>query len=118
MAREFQDRSCGHAGLALSGLTCNDDPGWAAPFDDRRFRQLLKETVHGRRAMQEITLQAERMERHLRHISSGARNVVLCDTGLYGSTGRFLKEGLPDLAIQSVLAARCDYKHLGREHFG
>jgi FMN phosphatase YigB (HAD superfamily) len=118
MAREFKGQTCGQAGRALSGLPCGDDPAWTAAFEYKRFRGLLLKTAHGQRAMAEIVVQAGYSEQHLHQASGGAKHVVLCDTGLYGSTGRFLKEGMPALAIQSLLAARCDYKHLGRDHFG
>ncbi|MFC7692682.1 hypothetical protein ACFQY5_27005 [Paeniroseomonas aquatica] len=118
MSREFHGHTCGQVGQALSGLPCGDDPGWAAAFEYKRFRSLLTKTTQGRRAMAEIAAQAGHTDQHLHQASGGAKRVVLCDTGLYGSTGRFLKEGMPAVTIQSLLAARCDYKHLGRDHFG
>jgi hypothetical protein len=64
-----------------------------------------------------VVEQAERFRIHWRRLTAGQQGVVICDTGLYGSTFKSLKQSGLALDVHCVQLARCDYKGLGRDHF-
>ncbi|CAG9193825.1 HAD family hydrolase [Paraburkholderia caribensis] len=83
----------------------------------------VREFVEGLRSGREphlheqIVEQAGRFREVWRTITAGMQGIVLCDTGLYGSTFKMLMQSKLIDRGHCVQLARSDYKHLGREHF-
>jgi hypothetical protein len=55
--------------------------------------------------------------RHFDKLRGDAERIVLCDTGLYGSTQRLLASAFPELNIETIQFARANYKGHSEEHF-
>ncbi|MGF6238566.1 FMN phosphatase YigB (HAD superfamily) [Paraburkholderia sp. GAS38] len=82
----------------------------------------LRELIHALRNGAEpdlwdsIAEQAALFREMWRTLADG-KSVVLCDTGLYGSTYKLLEQSGLASDAHCVLLARSDYKGLGRQHF-
>ncbi len=116
LSREFADGSFKDVAAALGGGSYDLPAGWDDRFDASRFFALL-ETVGGMPVLADITEQNRLFKEHLDAIAKPAARIVLCDTGLYGSTQRLLAAGLPGRRIETVQFARCNYKGLSEHHF-
>ncbi|TYC56070.1 hydrolase [Rhodobacterales bacterium] len=116
IGREFEGRSFADVFRALAGPEIEVHPNWEKPFVAADFYTLL-ESDAGRQADAEIRSQNVLFRRHLAEISGDAKRLILCDTGLYGSTQRLLAAGLPDMSLETVHFARSNYKGFGEEHF-
>jgi hypothetical protein len=55
--------------------------------------------------------------RHFKQLAGDSDRIILCDTGLYGSTQRLLASGFPDMRVETVQFARANYKGHSEEHF-
>lgn len=116
LGREFQGASFAAVAHALGGKAYALPADWNRVFEAHRFFAML-ETDAGRRVDHDIRLQNELFKTHLEQIAEGAKRIILCDTGLYGSTQRLLSGGLPERTFETVQFARCNYKGLGEDHF-
>jgi hypothetical protein len=67
--------------------------------------------------LSDIRRQNALFERHFAELRGDACRILLCDTGLYGSTQRLLVSAFPTLRIESVQFARANYKGHSEEHF-
>jgi hypothetical protein len=67
--------------------------------------------------LSDIAEQNALFERHFSKLRGNASRILLCDTGLYGSTQRLLSSARPDLRIETIQFARANYKGHGEEHF-
>jgi FMN phosphatase YigB (HAD superfamily) len=114
--REFQDRSCLELAQALGGQRYDLAEEWARPFTAGAFLTLL-EGASGAPIRADIERQNLLFERHFHRAAGGAARVLLCDTGLYGSTQKLLAAAFPQTRLESVLFARSNYKGLSQEHF-
>jgi hypothetical protein len=122
--REFQGETLKSLADALAGepvsplLTdLHEDKLDAALSADTLFG-LLFENGGGLTQFGELVqTQHRRFTDHL-SAQSGQRNrIILCDTGLYGSTIRMLRHGVPNVGWTCVLFARSNYKGFDTAHF-
>lgn len=100
---EFGRRTAGAVARALTGV----DPGprWAVPFIADRFTSLLHDPGSGE-VRDVVREQAGLFTEHLHDVLDGRGRAILVDTGLYGTTGALLAEGIPDVSFGSALIAR------------
>lgn len=116
LGREFQGGSFADVADALGGRRYEFPARWAEPFRPEQFFALLDGPAAA--ALEaDIGRQNDLFRRHLSVASGGAQRLVLCDTGLYGSTQRLLAAGMPDLSFETIQLARCNYKGLSEDHF-
>lgn len=116
IGREFEGRSVADVARALAGPEVVVPASWEKPFAADEFYTLLDSDA-GRQVDAEIRSQNELFKRHLDEVSSNAKRLILCDTGLYGSTQRLLAAGLPEMSLETIHFARSNYKGFGEEHF-
>jgi FMN phosphatase YigB (HAD superfamily) len=109
----FDMRDVATLARALSGVDT------APEGDYPSVRAFVEALRSGREAhlYELIVEQAKRFREVWQSLTAGKNGVVLCDTGLYGSTFKMLMQGNLANGGHCVQLARCDYKHLGREHF-
>ncbi len=116
LGREFRDGSFADVARALSGESHELPPAWNEPFAPARFFALL-DSPAGNAVAAAIDRQNGLFRRHLVAASGGASRIILCDTGLYGSTQRLLAAGFPEFSCETVQFARCNYKGFSEDHF-
>lgn len=116
LGREFRNSSFADVAQALGGRAYDLPKMWHHNFDRRALFALLS-TESGSEVRADIQEQNELFARHFYRLIGNANRIVLCDTGLYGSTQRLLAAGFPDLAIETVQFARANYKKHGEDHF-
>jgi hypothetical protein len=124
IGREFAGGSMRDVASALTGEAV-DGASFGIPeaeldasFDGRALSGLVfagsgELTLLG----QAIRVQDQRFLAHLASKGAGSQRIILCDTGLYGSTIRMLRQGVPDVAWSCVLFARSNYKGFDESHF-
>jgi hypothetical protein len=116
--REFRDDRMGRV---VQALTQRDDIAVAdpqAPFTPLALRNFLAGSSDAARAARaEVAEQNRLFDRRLAAVAGGARRILLCDTGLYGSTVRLLRIGRPDHDWTCALFARSNYKGFSESHF-
>lgn len=116
LGREFRGGSFADVAAALGGRRYELLPSWDETFVPERFFAMLDRPA-GAVIAADIERQNALFRRHLAKASKGAKRLVLCDTGLYGSTQRLLAAGFPELSFETIQLARCNYKGLGTDHF-
>lgn len=116
LEREFKNESFASAATALGGRAFDLPPEWQAAFHGAEFSSLLT-SPSGRDVLAEIEKQHQLFSEHFSALASDADRVILCDTGLYGSTQRLLAAGMPERRIETIQFARSNYKGHGEEHF-
>lgn len=116
LGREFASAS--HADVARAlGRSGQDYPAaWHMPFEPDGFRMLLG-TPSAEPLLADLKEQHGLFLRHLAEISGPGDRLILCDTGLYGSTQRLLSAALPKRAIETIQFARANYKGHSEDHF-
>ncbi|GLS42679.1 glycosyltransferase [Methylobacterium brachythecii] len=119
LGREFEGRPMAEVALALTqrpDRTLSSD--WDARFEPQLFAALLMAPDPAAVAVrQAIAGQDALFRRHLQARTGGRKTVILCDTGLYGSTVRLLRDGIPDRSWFCLQFARSNYKRLATPHF-
>lgn len=116
LGREFRDNSFSEVAEALGGRSYDLPENWRERFaPEHLFPRLAG--IEGQEILADIAQQNALFARHMAQISGGARRIILCDTGLYGSTQRLLAAGFPHLSIETLQFARSNYKGHGEEHF-
>ncbi|PDV85655.1 hydrolase [Rhizobium sp. H4] len=116
LGREFRKNSFAEVANALGGRKYDLRGLWELSFDASCFFSML-ETSEGLVVLEDIAKQNELFERHLKQIVGDTSRIILCDTGLYGSTQRLLASGLPERRFETIQFARCNYKGLSEDHF-
>ncbi|MEZ2126357.1 MULTISPECIES: hydrolase [unclassified Sinorhizobium] len=116
LAREFKTNSFSEVAEALGSRHYQLPAPWQEDFVPQHFFAML-DTPSGREVLEDIGRQNALFIRHLEDICGSAERIILCDTGLYGSTQRLVTAGLPDRRFESIQFARCNYKDLSEEHF-
>jgi FMN phosphatase YigB (HAD superfamily) len=114
--REFQGSVLSDVAKALGGRPYELPEMWNRPFCADRFVTLL----FGRSGVQvlaDIEKQNALFTRHFRQLIGDSDRIILCDTGLYGSTQRLLASGFPEIRVETIQFARSNYKGHGEEHF-
>lgn len=118
LGREFEGRPMLEVASALAQRDFDLPPDWQRPFEARLFTRLLAARDAGTLALrQQIAAQDELFREHLEDLTQGRRQIVLCDTGLYGSTVRLLRDGIPQKRWLCLQFARSNYKQLPTPHF-
>ncbi len=114
--REFKGDSFAKVANALGGREFNLPKEWDATFSgDAFFDLLFGET--GEEVLHVIKTQNDLFKEHFYDIIQNCDRIILCDTGLYGSTQRLLSAGFPELPIETLHLARSNYKGHSEEHF-
>ncbi|OWW00104.1 hydrolase [Rhizobium sp. R72] len=117
LGREFEKDSFAQVAHALGGGATYELPSsWNAPFVPARFFEMLS-SASGLPVLNDVIRQNQLFRRHLDMVCGPARRIILCDTGLYGSTQRLLAAGLKDRHFETIQFARCNYKRLSEDHF-
>jgi hypothetical protein len=116
LGREFQNGSFADVAFVLGGRSRDLPPAWHRPFQAQLLHALL-DSPAGQEVVADIQVQDALFRRHLAEMSGGAKRIILCDTGLYGSTQRLLAAGMPDTAFETIQMARCNYKRFAEDHF-
>ncbi len=116
LSREFRGSSFADVARALSGRDRDLPASWSEPFKQGELYERC-ETPAGQQVIDDIDAQNALFLRHLKQVSAGSGRLVLCDTGLYGSTQRLLADGFPELSIETIQLARSNYKGHSEEHF-
>jgi FMN phosphatase YigB (HAD superfamily) len=116
LGREFATNTFAEVALALGGGEYHLANAWHEPFAPARFFAML-DRPDGQQVVEDITRQNQLFRRHLDAFSAPAARIILCDTGLYGSTQRLLAAGIPERNFETIQFARCNYKRMSEEHF-
>lgn len=125
IGREFEGRTLGTLVSALAPHAV-DDPGTDVdPDADRPFTLDALDRLLDPRASHPsaVRFQARLREQntlfstHVDTVAAGATELILCDTGLFGSTLRLLREAMPAKHWSAAQFARSAYKPFDRGHF-
>ncbi|MBX9932023.1 MAG: glycosyltransferase [Methylobacterium sp.] len=115
LGREFRDRPMSDVAAALTQRDDLELPAvWYDLFEPQRFTRLMAETEIVRAA---VAAQNALFRSHLESRTQGRPTVILCDTGLYGSTVRLMREAMPERRWLCVQFARSNYKGYAAPHF-
>lgn len=115
LGREFRDRPMAEVAACLAQRDDLDlPPLWYDVYRPETFRVLAAGARDLRAA---IAMQNDLFRAHLDARTAGRSTVILCDTGLYGSTVRLLREAMPERRWLSVQFARSNYKGFAAPHF-
>jgi hypothetical protein len=114
--REFQGDLLADVANALGGRRYQLPAAWNQQLSARQFVTLLFGDS-GTDVLADIQRQNALFTRHLKRLTGDASRIILCDTGLYGSTQRLLASGFPELRVETIQFARSNYKGHSEEHF-
>jgi hypothetical protein len=114
--REFRGSVFADVAKALGGRAYDVPEEWHQPFRAQQFVTLLFGNS-GAEVLADIQKQNALFTRHFKQLTGDADRIILCDTGLYGSTQRLLASGFPDIRVETIQFARSNYKGHGEEHF-
>jgi hypothetical protein len=114
--REFRRSVFAEVAEALGGRTYQLPEEWRQPFRAAPFMTLLYGNS-GAEVLADIEQQNALFTRHFKQLAGDSDRIILCDTGLYGSTQRLLASGFPDMRVETVQFARANYKGHSEEHF-
>jgi FMN phosphatase YigB (HAD superfamily) len=117
LAYEFRGGSLRDAAEALAGQPLGLGTDWDEPFDAEQFFARLKEDPSAQTLKSILVEQNNLFNQHLERLIGSAKRVILCDTGLYGSTVRLLQAARPDIHFELLLLARCNYRGGDESHF-
>jgi hypothetical protein len=112
--RELAGRDCHGAALALTGLHVDDNTRWNLPFTAARFVDLVSAKGPIRDALED---QADLLRRHVDQVRGTATDLIICDTGVFGSIPLYLQVGIPTVRWTAALLFRANYKRLPAPHF-
>lgn len=116
LGREFGDGSFADVAQVLAGRTHELPAAWSQRFSGDQFYSLL-DSAAGQDVVADAAVQDALFRRHLADVSGSAERIILCDTGLYGSTQRLLSAGIPERSFETIQFARCNYKRFDESHF-
>ncbi len=116
LGREFANNTFAEVAAFVGGRTYELPPVWNQRFNAAGFFDMLGTDV-GQDLLADVVLQNSLFKRHLDTMFSACERIILCDTGLYGSTQRLLAAGLPNRNFETIQFARCNYKGLSEDHF-
>ncbi len=103
--REFRRSVFAEVAEALGGRTYQLPEEWRQPFRAAPFMTLL----YGNSGAEVLA--------DIEQLAGDSDRIILCDTGLYGSTQRLLASGFPDMRVETIQFARANYKGHSEEHF-
>jgi FMN phosphatase YigB (HAD superfamily) len=116
MDREFRGSVLLDVAKALGGRAYELPEMWNQPFSAEQFISLLFGSS-GAQVLADIQKQNALFARHFKQLIGDSDRIILCDTGLYGSTQRLLASGFPEIRVETIQFARSNYKGHGEEHF-
>jgi hypothetical protein len=117
IGREFDGETMRAVVAALVQSDLGLSPRWDRVYERGRFERLLwADDGEAAAVRAAVGVQASLFRSHLAEKSQG-RRVILCDTGLYGSTMRLLGAAYPHADLFCVMFARSNYKGFATEHF-
>ncbi|MCK1404969.1 HAD family hydrolase [Bradyrhizobium sp. 76] len=114
--REFSGSSMAEVAAALGGKTYELPTEWHQPMFGPTFVKLLFDKS-GTEVLANIDFQHSLFVRHFEQLIGDSDRIILCDTGLYGSTQRLLASAFPDVRLETIQFARSNYKGHSEEHF-
>ena len=114
--REFRGSVFADVAMALGGRTYELPKEWHQPFRAQSFVILLYGNS-GAEVLADIEKQNALFTRHFKQLTDDSDRIILCDTGLYGSTQRLLGSAFPDVRVETIQFARSNYKGQSEEHF-
>ena len=114
--REFRGSAFADVAKALGGRAYELPKEWHQPFRAQQFVTLLF-GISGAEVLTDIQQQHALFTRHFKQLKGDSDRIILCDTGLYGSTQRLLASGFPDIRVETIQFARSNYKGHSEEHF-
>lgn len=119
LGREFHGQTMAEVAAALTqDCSVKLGPEWNRPFDRTEFVALLQSNTADVACLKQVIARLnDAFYRHLGAISGGRSTIILCDTGLYGSTLRLMQESTPEKRWFAVQFARCNYKGFATPHF-
>lgn len=117
IGREFGCSTAASVAHALAQSDIEFGSEWEVPFDPEAFSRLMNTTKEGGELKQRLMDQNDLFETYLQNLTQGKGRLILCDTGLYGSTLRLLRDGFPKRRWECLLFARCNYKGFVCPHF-
>ena len=117
LAYEFKGGSLRDAAEALAGQPLTLGTDWDEPFDAEQFFARLKKDPSAKTLKSILVEQNDLFNQHLERLIGSAKRVILCDTGLYGSTVQLLQAARPDIHFELLLLARCNYRGGDKSHF-
>ncbi|WP_069883367.1 hydrolase [Bosea sp. BIWAKO-01] len=116
LGREFGAGSFADVAQVLAGRAHELPPAWSQRFRGDQFYTLL-DSAAGQGVVADVAVQDGLFRRHLADMCGSAERIILCDTGLYGSTQRLLSAGIPERSFETIQFARCNYKNFDEDHF-
>jgi FMN phosphatase YigB (HAD superfamily) len=114
--REFRGSALADVASAIGGRPYVLSDDWGEPFDAEKFVSLVFSSS-GVEVLADIEEQNTLFSRYFKNLIGSSRRIILCDTGLYGSTQRLLASAFPQLHIETIQFARANYKGHSDEHF-
>jgi len=117
IGREFEGATNASALAALAQTPVEASASTGEQFEIQSFLRLLESTAPAAvEARWLIAAQAALFDDHFQAKRSRT-HVVLCDTGLYGSTLRLMMANYPGVPLHCVMLARANYKGFDESHF-
>lgn len=118
---EFDGRPLREVARAIAGIDPNQGHGdfatdWNATYSKENLEALMASN-EGREFVAAVASQDNLFRKHLESCSLGCRRIILCDTGLFGSTLQHLDQAFPDKDWSCLLLARANYKGFATPHF-
>ncbi len=119
---EFGGRSLRDVARAIGCIEPDPDDGasdaiWSAPYSRQGLETLLALPA-GKPLLAAALDQDSLFREHLEDRSADRPRIILCDTGLFGSTLQLLKAAIPEKRWGCVQFARANYKRMASPHFG
>jgi len=115
---EFRKESLQAVVSAITQLPIALSEEWQGPHSmDKLRRFFASDHPDAQRAREALQTQVDLFRQHLVVRSLGRKQIVLCDTGLNGTTLKLIQQGIPEIDWSCALFARRNYKRGSIEHF-
>lgn len=117
ISREFSESTIAQAIRAVGGGAVEVGGKWDIPATPDGLLAFF-ESPDATEFFAALEEQNKLFEKHIHDtVGPNPGRLILVDTGLFGSTLRFMIDGNPERSWESVMLARSDYKGTGSEHF-
>jgi FMN phosphatase YigB (HAD superfamily) len=122
IGHEFGTRSLRDVARAIGNIEPGGGTSESSKIWDSQYSRQALETLFSSPAGQQFMSAASSQDilfrEHLESCTAGRPRVILCDTGLFGSTLQLLNEAFPEKKWSSVQFARANYRNFASPHFG